>query len=685
MHIEEVELQKLFMIAKVEWDPSRISYLTNAFYSTSDSLRSPTRSLALTGTNTEFNLLELYSDFIKATDPIDVEHFLASTFKTLGVTFASAQESKVTFEEDMWFAKLKFWEPYKDLTSAIMKFGLQISHSDAVKILGLNLSTLRSIPHDNKLSFKYLEDAINSGSLTLPMVGLSLVLAQTQGLGMSESVNPKEVLSSNETELRMYFVTYLTLYMTLAIEMEHQFKKLDEDTRKILNASFKHSGGEGLTRLLYVNDKGLLRPEIQAIIAVDDDDTRLRLNYEYVDAASKEIVTMAHTMAKGILGVDGITKYATPQGLSIMLEMVWYHTLYHIRTNEIRVLYEFLKNNDALPKGSMVTDESDMPIPDEGGMLGYDGETADSMMPEPHLSPTAITEIESDDDMDSKRRKSDTHVSKMLDGMVSSMKLDKYTFDIKDVISTGYDASYASTAEAVNRINQNLIRRIREIKVYNEGGKNPGKSRGKIDRKTIHRYKTDPRIFYDTTYKVKESDLAFGIILDESGSMHGRGISDGRLSMIVLHETLKALGINHSIIGHTSSGRLHVDITRYQNFKEQKGYTNTKNYAMTRIKAKSGNCDSGALYYMERALDRVKNKDKFCLIFSDGAPTECTETELRQQVANMEKKGITVIGIGIGFDNIKKYYKKHANGKNLTEMLDIITDILQDYVLNSKG
>jgi nitric oxide reductase activation protein len=200
----------------------------------------------------------------------------------------------------------------------------------------------------------------------------------------------------------------------------------------------------------------------------------------------------------------------------------------------------------------------------------------------------------------------------------------------------------------------------------------------------MYRYKYDPNIFYDNSYKVLESDLAFGIVLDESGSMYGSGIENGRITMIVLHETLKALGINHSIIGHTSQGTHHSEIYRYQAFKEDKSYSTCKNYALIKTAAKQGNCDSGALYYMEAALSRVQNKDKVCLIFSDGAPTECTGTELVDQVKHMERNGIKVIGIGINFESISKYYTEYANGRNLVDMLNIVAKILEEYVLKKK-
>ena len=179
-------------------------------------------------------------------------------------------------------------------------------------------------------------------------------------------------------------------------------------------------------------------------------------------------------------------------------------------------------------------------------------------------------------------------------------------------------------------------------------------------------------------------DLAFGIILDQSGSMRGTGIQNGRLAMILFHEVLKALNINHCIIGHNSEYMAQSTIYKYQPFKEDKNYTLRKCKALMNINAHSSNCDAGALYYMQKELNRVRNKDKICIIFSDGEPTHCSDTELKDQVSKMEQKGIRVIGIGINFNAIKQYYPHNANGKNLKDMVNIITDILKEYVLEKE-
>lgn len=276
----------------------------------------------------------------------------------------------------------------------------------------------------------------------------------------------------------------------------------------------------------------------------------------------------------------------------------------------------------------------------------------------------------------------------ILDKAATSFKSSLYNFDVESKYTSSPTkaeiSEYNAIADASKMITTLLIKEIKNIKCYNFGGKNSGKNNGKLDNKRLYLYKTQKNIFYDNTYKTKEMDPVFGIVLDQSGSMDGRGIRDGKITMILLHEVLKSLGVNHSIIGHTSDGQHHSKIFKYVAFKEDKGYTLNKAYNLVNLEAYYGNCDSGALYYMEQQLLRTKQKDKICMIFSDGSPTECTRAELIEQVNKMEREGIRVIGIGINFESIKNYYPNNANGKNLKEMLDIVCNLLKQFVLEKE-
>ena len=441
-------------------------------------------------------------------------------------------------------------------------------------------------------------------------------------------------------------------------------------------------------------DKLIINEDIEEIIKEVDNRKRFKAISLYL--ANSEVLNRIVTIGELIAAHPTI--YGAPVFLAGMVNFCNEYSLQCIRTTNILTLLNYIKehgwkiNEDNLGNtdvdtvsellGSMKGSDIDEATEDSDKTTPSKIDDGENSMLDFHNHEHGMSRLPSSENKFKK-----TPALNALDEAVSSFSDDIFSYDVRDVIDTSntYKDKYDAIVENVSLLNKNLIRKIKEIKVYNEGGKNSGLSSGKLDIKNIYRYKTTDKIFCKNTYKIKESDLAFGIILDVSGSMHGEGIKNGVITMVILHETLKALNINHSIITHTEHKGYHTcDIKRYQNFREQKTYTVRKNYALAGITAESGNCDAAALKYMETAFKKVRNKDKICLIFSDGEPTECSDSELLKQIKHMENNGIKVIGIGVNFSNIKEYYKDNANGKNLKDMLDIVSNILKQYVLDKK-
>ena len=453
----------------------------------------------------------------------------------------------------------------------------------------------------------------------------------------------------------------------------------DSDLKNTLYEMFKTSRPEcSLVNLLYYTDSfgnTIPTPEVREIIEIKDMEKRYYAIRDFAKKHRKDI--------------DDAVK--AKEGFNPMLcEFIKFcqnESIMDIRIKTVFTLYNFIQE-----QGWKMNIDSDdvkgsVPLP---GMLGGVADEEFEEMPESYSMMNTdyadygdMERSSSSEDKPTKPKPERATIYEELDKLSSKFNSGGYEFKVKDVRSLEDSArtKYMKLSENMSLLNNNLIRSIKEIKVYNTGGKNPGKKTGKIDRKNLYKYKTSKDIFFDNTYKIKESDLAFGILLDVSGSMSGEGIKNGKATMVVLHETLKALNINHCIATHTSSGYHQCTIDRYQAFKEDKTFQCDKNYGIVNIEADWGNCDSGALYYMEHELLRTKNKDKICLIFSDGEPTECSDTELKDQVRHMERNGIKVIGIGINYSKIREYYSNNANGRNLKEMFDIVSNILKEYVL----
>jgi hypothetical protein len=588
---------------------------------------------------------------------------------------------------------LNFLTPVEDLktnnvlqTMATMCIALNSTKSCAKDMLHLSLNQTCSLPYRNVHVFEYFKDSLKDSKSGLAMISTATSVDSSHSLA--------DLIDSSYTPSFNEHVTIDTLYSiminsfeviwawsTLPVEYQACFVALCNKAESITSHSFKF-----FEKYIKLNSGGFdISEELRKAISISDPEERYG-EYQKIIEDTVDI----YTHCKNYYDTELPKPLFINPMFAVYTSFINQISVANIRINHIRILYDYCIAHKYMEPETASAGEDTSSLMSKALAATSSTPTPVSSSTEPaskklmrfRTPPTSGKAVPRADDA----VHDDNAMFEALDKIRASFKSERYSFDVHDVVDTddSHRAAYEAVANKVSLINKLLIRRIRDIKTYNVGGKNPGVSTGRLDRKAMYRYKYDPNIFYNNTYKTLESDLAFGIILDESGSMSGRGIKDGRTTMVVLHETLKALGINHSIIGHTSDGKHHSEITRYQAFKEDKTYKICKNYALITTEAKSGNCDSGALYYMEKALSRVRNKDKICLIFSDGAPTECTGTELKEQVAHMERNGIKVIGIGINFASISKYYKEYANGRNLADMLNIVAKILEEYVLKKK-
>ena len=556
--------------------------------------------------------------------------------------------------------------------------------------------------YENLHSMQFLKDGLDKKDVATPLILAASILdsANCPVPVVEKAAKPCDTFATDKgrCEIQMtsssydnetYEIVLKNMYReTIAFGLEIVYmldRFLDTYTHRatyeVLTGSMSKEFND-ITNCIYKGDPalGVFQP---AITLSDIQEERFTQIAKYIESDTvREAVEYAVHNFVNSLGYIKI-----PSLLGAIISFARNYSFRNIRIKQCAIMYNYCKTNKLLDNGSdhYLLDTLKM------GVFSEAIAEEDASIAEEERKSRSMMDLRESKAASASSKPGGGHtcddISQALDGLVGNFRTSKYGFTIEEVYSDDekLKLQYESILSKIKLVNAQLIKQIREIKTYNTGGKEAGISSGKLDKKNLYKYKTDKNIFYQNTYKQKECDPAFGIVLDASGSMSGRGISDGKTTMIVLHETLKALGINHSIIDHTCYGKRYTsDLRRYQCFREDKGYRLRKNYALAGIKAESGNCDSGALWFMEKALLRTKNQDKICLIFSDGAPTECSGTDLVEQVRSMERKGIKVIGIGIGFPNISRYYSDYANGNNLKEMLNIVADILKEYVIAKK-
>ena len=529
------------------------------------------------------------------------------------------------------------------------------------------------------VSFRDLD---NNSTTMIPeaLLNASMFLIDTS----TEIYNNISLVNLNCDEFYRLGLVYA---LTYGVELLYYFDNITDTTIKntleeLFSVSYKDN--TFCSKYLYqINDLGHIdiNPAVKACF-YDDNELRFESIRKFLNHMltmpdmNKEIVINYNEF---VLPLFFMRMVASMHGYAYQVARVKHATLLYKTAKDAGVINKEEFNENVSLGGSLFSSDTDT---DEN----YDNELINlsTFSTSDDYTPSVEESIEKEKSVSKKRHETPPALTSA-DAIKNDLHDSPYSYDINFVKNDiRCKDSYNLIANNIKLITNELTKQIKEIKTYNTGGKQNGLLVGKLDKKNLWKYKIDPHIFYNNNYKLKEMDLAFGCILDESGSMYGEKIKNGRIVMIMLHEVLNSLGINHGIIGHTSLGMHQTKIFKYYQFKEEAHYSLDKPYGLVKADARNGNCDSGALYYMQSVLKQVRNKDKIVIIFSDGQPTECTDTELVEQVKAMEKSGIHVIGVGINFESIKEYYPDNANGRNLKEMVSIVVSILKQYVLEKK-
>lgn len=209
-------------------------------------------------------------------------------------------------------------------------------------------------------------------------------------------------------------------------------------------------------------------------------------------------------------------------------------------------------------------------------------------------------------------------------------------------------------------------------------------------------YRRDKKVFSRELVPDSKPDVAFTIMIDESGSMSGRKNEKAIETAILFDEISRKLDIPTQIVGHTAYFGPIVKV--YRNFDSNE----KEKYALTNIDASGGNVDTVVLSGLcEQMLSRPEDK-KVVIVISDGEPCRYSEEtrtefggvpfkdlndyereELNACVRYYRKKGVKIIGIAI--DSAKKIKDIYEDGfldcTSLNKLPVEMVKIFKRYVL----
>lgn len=220
-------------------------------------------------------------------------------------------------------------------------------------------------------------------------------------------------------------------------------------------------------------------------------------------------------------------------------------------------------------------------------------------------------------------------------------------------------------------------------------GKTRGYMTGMFDASSVYRtaYQNDGHNFTRRHEPDGDPDVAFGLLIDQSGSMSGTKIVSARDTAVLLDDILCNFGIPYLVVGHdVDFGTCNLNVVK--DFDE---VDKTAKFRLGSIYAGGRNRDGAAISYCaERLLSRPE-KNKVLIVISDGFPTECGfhnyvtyMEDARLTVDEYSKRGITIFGAVIDgdFNSIKNIYgDKTMDLTDLANLPRTLSNLVKRYVI----
>ena len=172
-----------------------------------------------------------------------------------------------------------------------------------------------------------------------------------------------------------------------------------------------------------------------------------------------------------------------------------------------------------------------------------------------------------------------------------------------------------------------IIQRVREALQFQNNkrtGEIFGVRSGDLDEGGLHKLDYDCEHIWSQKTLTKMPDVAVGILVDQSGSMHGRDkIGQAREICIILAEAIKQIkGVHLHVYGHTANEQGLIDLTIFEHYTSNSDTaTATADLSgLGAIDAYSNNYDGYAIKEAAKLLAKDPAKRKYLFVLSDGLP-----------------------------------------------------------------
>ena len=227
-------------------------------------------------------------------------------------------------------------------------------------------------------------------------------------------------------------------------------------------------------------------------------------------------------------------------------------------------------------------------------------------------------------------------------------------------ITPDMEAGYKTIESEIKKAAGRLRQTVEEILIRKEGGVMSGLYMGKrLSRGNL--YRQDGKIFEKRILPEEGFSVAFGVLVDNSGSMTTEDrIGQARKAALVLYEFCRSLSIPITVYGHSTcsvffNGSYQEGVAMYS-FAEFDSVDGKDHLRIQGMGSSQCNRDGLALRFMGKHLAKQEEEVKILTLISDGSPYavnyggETAKADLRMAKQEFHKMGVTLFSAAIGDD-----------------------------------
>lgn len=260
-------------------------------------------------------------------------------------------------------------------------------------------------------------------------------------------------------------------------------------------------------------------------------------------------------------------------------------------------------------------------------------------------------------------------------------------------ITPRMEAGYREIESEIKKTAGRLRQMVEEILIRKEGGVMSGLYMGKrLSRGNL--YRQDGKIFEKRILPEEGFSVAFGVLVDNSGSMIvDNRIGQARKAALVLYEFCRSLSIPITVYGHSTCsvlfhGGFREGVAMYS-FAEFDSVDGKDHLRIQGMKHCQCNRDGLALRFVGKHLAEREEEVKILTLISDGSPYavnyggETAKEDLRMAKQELHKMGVTLFSAAIGDDRevIEDIYgDSFLNISNLGTMPQKLAALLLRYL-----